>query len=226
MLLIACGAAPRPAVDGALTFRGPADTEKIEHLLAEIEAGEVRRVAFAVPAGAVWSLPVYELALLTAGWLAARGRDDVNLALVTPEDRAAAPVRRRGQRRGSRAPRGARNRGAHPGVPGGSTRGRAPAGRRGRSPRRSRRRASAAAGPADRRHPADVRGLHPRRPARTRDRHLRRVCGRRHHDVHRQAGRHRGPAGGGRRRVDRGRVGHRDRASAVPARAPRLASHG
>ena len=85
MLLIACGAAPRPAVDGALTFRGPADTEKIEHLLAEIEAGEVRRVAFAVPAGAVWSLPVYELALLTAGWLATRGRDDVKLALVTPE---------------------------------------------------------------------------------------------------------------------------------------------
>lgn len=85
MLLIACGAAPRPAVEGALTFRGPADTERIEHLLAEIEAGEVRRVAFAVPAGAVWSLPVYELALLTAGWLAARGRDDVSLALVTPE---------------------------------------------------------------------------------------------------------------------------------------------
>ena len=101
MLFIACGAAPRPAVDGALTFRGPADTERIEHLLAEIEAGEVRRVAFAVPAGAVWSLPVYELALLTAGWLAARGRDDVSLALVTPEveplhlfgDEASAAVR-------------------------------------------------------------------------------------------------------------------------------------
>jgi sulfide:quinone oxidoreductase len=84
-LLIACGAAPRPAVDGAVTFRGPADTERIEQLLAEIAAGEVRRVAFAVPAGAVWSLPVYELVLLTAGWLAARGMDDVKLALVTPE---------------------------------------------------------------------------------------------------------------------------------------------
>src|SRR5688572_284924 len=76
-LLIAGGAAPRPAVEGALTFRGPADTEKIERLLAEIETGEVRRVAFAVPAGAVWTLPAYELALLTAGWLAARGRTDV-----------------------------------------------------------------------------------------------------------------------------------------------------
>ena len=85
MLLIACGAVPRPAVDGALTFRGPADTEQIEHLLTELEAGEVRRVAFAVPAGAVWSLPIYELALMTASWLAARGVADVTLSLVTPE---------------------------------------------------------------------------------------------------------------------------------------------
>ena len=84
-LLIACGAVPRPAVDGAVTFRGPADRERIEHLLAELEAGAVRRVAFAVPAGAVWTLPAYELVLLTAGWLAARGRDDVTLSLVTPE---------------------------------------------------------------------------------------------------------------------------------------------
>jgi sulfide:quinone oxidoreductase len=86
MLLIACGAAPKPAVDGALTFRGPADTPKIEELLAEIERGEVRRVAFAVPAGAVWTLPAYELALLTAAWLDDRGIEGVELALVTPEE--------------------------------------------------------------------------------------------------------------------------------------------
>lgn len=84
-LLIACGAAPKPAVDGALTFRGPADTAEIARLLAEIESGEVRRVAFAVPAGAVWSLPAYELALMTASWLATRGITGVELALVTPE---------------------------------------------------------------------------------------------------------------------------------------------
>jgi sulfide:quinone oxidoreductase len=86
MLLIACGAVPKPAVPGALTFRGPADVEKVEHLLAEIEAGEVHSVVFAVPSGAVWSLPVYELALMTAAWLAARGIVGVGLALVTPED--------------------------------------------------------------------------------------------------------------------------------------------
>lgn len=86
MILIACGAVPKPAIEGALTFRGPADTAKIERLLTEIEAGDVRRVAFAVPAGAVWTLPAYELALMTAAWLATRGVVGVELALVTPED--------------------------------------------------------------------------------------------------------------------------------------------
>ncbi len=86
MLLIACGAVPTSAVPGALTLRGPADTERIEHLLAEIEAGDVRRIAFAIPAGTVWSLPAYELALMTAAWLASRGIAGVELALVTPEE--------------------------------------------------------------------------------------------------------------------------------------------
>jgi sulfide:quinone oxidoreductase len=86
VLLIACGAVPKPAIEGALTFRGPADTGKIDLLLTEIEAGDVERIVFAVPAGAVWSLPAYELALLTARWLATRGIEGVELALVTPEE--------------------------------------------------------------------------------------------------------------------------------------------
>jgi sulfide:quinone oxidoreductase len=84
-LLVACGAVPKAAIEGALTFRGPADTASIQQLLGEIEAGEVRRVAFAIPAGAVWSLPAYELALMTAAWLEARSIEGVTLALVTPE---------------------------------------------------------------------------------------------------------------------------------------------
>jgi sulfide:quinone oxidoreductase len=85
-LLIACGAVPTPVIDGALTFRGPADTEKIRQLLGELESGEVRRLAFVAPWGAVWSLPIYELALMTAAHLAARGIEGVELALVTPEE--------------------------------------------------------------------------------------------------------------------------------------------
>jgi sulfide:quinone oxidoreductase len=86
VLLVACGAGPIPAVAGALTFRGPADTERMRTLLEEIVAGEVGRVAFAVPWGAVWSLPIYELALMTAAYLAERGLGGVELALVTPEE--------------------------------------------------------------------------------------------------------------------------------------------
>jgi sulfide:quinone oxidoreductase len=86
VLLVACGADPIPAVAGALTFRGPADTERMRTLLEEIVAGEVGRVAFAVPWGAVWSLPIYELALMTAAYLAERGLGGVELALVTPEE--------------------------------------------------------------------------------------------------------------------------------------------
>jgi sulfide:quinone oxidoreductase len=85
VLLVACGAGPTAAVPGALTFRGPADTEKIRRLLDEIVAGHVGRIAFAVPWGAVWSLPIYELALMTAAYVAER-EAEVELALVTPED--------------------------------------------------------------------------------------------------------------------------------------------
>jgi sulfide:quinone oxidoreductase len=86
VLLVACGAGPTAAVPGALTFRGPADTEKIRRLLEEIVAGQVGRIAFVVPWGAVWSLPIYELALMTAAYLAEREVGHVELALVTPED--------------------------------------------------------------------------------------------------------------------------------------------
>jgi sulfide:quinone oxidoreductase len=84
-LLVAVGAIPYAAVAGALTFRGPADSDKVESLVGEVAAADVRRVAFARPAGAAWSLPLYELALMTAARLAASGVEDVELILVTPE---------------------------------------------------------------------------------------------------------------------------------------------
>jgi sulfide:quinone oxidoreductase len=81
MLLIASGAEPYAAVPGAVTFRGPADTERVQEVLEWIDGGEVGRLAFVVPAGAAWALPAYELALMTA---ATRG-PDVEVVLVTPE---------------------------------------------------------------------------------------------------------------------------------------------
>jgi sulfide:quinone oxidoreductase len=85
--LLASGAMPEPAIPGALTFRGPADAERFRGLLDELAAGEVQSVVFAQPRGATWSLPLYELALMTAAELAARSIGGVELALVTPDHR-------------------------------------------------------------------------------------------------------------------------------------------
>lgn len=54
-------------------------------LLDDLAAGRVRRVAFALPSGAGWPCPIYELALMTAGELARRGVQRAKLMLVTPE---------------------------------------------------------------------------------------------------------------------------------------------
>ena len=84
-LLVAVGARPVATVDGALTFRGPADTAAFRMLLAELEDGSLRRLVFAAPGGVTWPLPLYELALQTAAFLAERGTRDAELSLVTPE---------------------------------------------------------------------------------------------------------------------------------------------
>jgi sulfide:quinone oxidoreductase len=84
-LLVACGAVPSPAIHGATTFRGPADTALIESLLSDLVAGAARSVAFVIPWGAAWSLPAYELALLTATYLDTRGVGGVAISVVTPE---------------------------------------------------------------------------------------------------------------------------------------------
>jgi sulfide:quinone oxidoreductase len=86
VLLLALGARPREAVVGALTFRGPEDSPALAALLARATAGEVRRIAFALPAGTSWPLPLYELAILTSDYLAAHGTQDVEIVVATPED--------------------------------------------------------------------------------------------------------------------------------------------
>ena len=65
ILLIAVGAVRARVLPGAVAFRGPADDEAISALLADLHAGAIRRLAFAVPSGPSWPLPLYELALLT-----------------------------------------------------------------------------------------------------------------------------------------------------------------
>jgi sulfide:quinone oxidoreductase len=83
-LLVAVGARPEPALAGALTFRGPQDIDLIEGTLRELESGRLATVAFVVPPGIAWPLPVYELALMTAAHVELHGLD-VAIEVITPE---------------------------------------------------------------------------------------------------------------------------------------------
>lgn len=80
-LLIATGTRATEAVPGALTFRDSRDDGAFKRVLAELEAGEIEHLAFAVPGGSSWPLGLYELALLTA----ARRLEQTSITLVTPE---------------------------------------------------------------------------------------------------------------------------------------------
>jgi sulfide:quinone oxidoreductase len=85
VLVVACGTRSVPALDGAVTFRGPSDVERLRALLAEIDAGAAKRIAFALPRHAGWPLPLYELALQTAVHVEDRRIHGIELSLVTHE---------------------------------------------------------------------------------------------------------------------------------------------
>jgi sulfide:quinone oxidoreductase len=83
--LLALGAVSRPAVPGAFTFTGPGDEAGLARIIQEAATGAVRRIVFALPSGAGWALPAYELALLAAMRLSDAGAA-TEIELVTPED--------------------------------------------------------------------------------------------------------------------------------------------
>jgi sulfide:quinone oxidoreductase len=78
-LIVATGARSVDGVPGATTFRGPLSAGAVERALR----GARERVLFTVPGDAGWTLPLYELALLTAHELPA----EPELTVVTPEPR-------------------------------------------------------------------------------------------------------------------------------------------
>ncbi len=86
VFVLAVGTRPREAVEGALTFRGPQDAKHLAELLERAVDGELRRIAFVVPAGVSWPLPLYELALETGSYLSDRGTRGVEIVIVTPEE--------------------------------------------------------------------------------------------------------------------------------------------
>ena len=86
-LVIAVGAKATPTFPHAITFGDDPAEERLHGMLADLEQGYLQRVAFVVPAEAAWTLPLYELAVMTARQAWTMGMDGVRFTLVTPEDR-------------------------------------------------------------------------------------------------------------------------------------------
>jgi len=84
-LVLATGARHRTAYARAITFTGEAESQDYHGLLADLDGHWTRSVAFVVPPGTTWPLPLYELALMTAREVHAMGIDDARLQLVSPE---------------------------------------------------------------------------------------------------------------------------------------------
>jgi sulfide:quinone oxidoreductase len=84
-LVIAMGARVHPRYAHALTIDDRRLDELMRGLIQDVEGGYVRRLAFVAPGRMAWPLPLYELALMTAGRAYDMG---VELAttIVTPED--------------------------------------------------------------------------------------------------------------------------------------------
>ncbi len=84
-LLFCPGAESFSAIPGSETFWGVALESGAAKVVRRLREGELRRVAFAIPGAVSWSLPIYELALMTQADLAGAGIEDVKLTVVCPE---------------------------------------------------------------------------------------------------------------------------------------------
>jgi sulfide:quinone oxidoreductase len=80
VLVLAVGAFPYPAYEHGVCFQRPHEEEGFDEVVADLRAGLAESIAIVVPPGCTWTLPAYELALMTAAIVGPR-----ELTLVTPE---------------------------------------------------------------------------------------------------------------------------------------------
>lgn len=85
-LIVACGTRLLASVSGAVIFWGVADDGRVQDVIRDLGEGKLHRVAFTMPGGSTWALPIYELALLAESKLAKEGVEGASLVIVTPED--------------------------------------------------------------------------------------------------------------------------------------------
>jgi sulfide:quinone oxidoreductase len=89
VLLVASGARPVEPFASATMFTGSlTDQERLHGIVQDVEEGYLKRLAFVVPSGNTWPLPLYELALMLAERAYEMGAK-VELHVITPE---AAPL--------------------------------------------------------------------------------------------------------------------------------------
>jgi sulfide:quinone oxidoreductase len=84
-LVLALGARAVPHFEHAITIDDRRLDETLHGLIQDIEGGYLKSVAFVAPGRMAWPLPLYELALMTAG----RAYDmdlELKTTLITPED--------------------------------------------------------------------------------------------------------------------------------------------
>ncbi len=84
-LLLAPGARPQEWLPGAVHFTGPDDVARLRAVVERLGAGAVSDVVFTTPDPASWTLPLYELALLTAAYVGENVRGELTLTIATPE---------------------------------------------------------------------------------------------------------------------------------------------
>jgi sulfide:quinone oxidoreductase len=88
-LVVCVGGRYKPAFEHAVTFPDARRPLRIDPLIDRAVKGS-GRIAFVVPPSITWSLPLYEVALMTERRARERG-DKVEAVLVTPEDAPLAP---------------------------------------------------------------------------------------------------------------------------------------
>jgi sulfide:quinone oxidoreductase len=83
-LLVCVGGRFIPAYENATTFPGP-EPLRVQELIERAAAEKEKLIAFVVPSGVSWPLPIYELALMTERWAREHEHKEVRLVVVTPE---------------------------------------------------------------------------------------------------------------------------------------------
>jgi sulfide:quinone oxidoreductase len=84
-LMLALGAKAKPRYEHAATIDDRHLDEILHGIIQDVEGGYIKSLAFVAPGRMPWQLPMYELALMTAGRAYDMGVE-LEITIVTPED--------------------------------------------------------------------------------------------------------------------------------------------